>query len=107
MSLEFATQMPTGMIFYNGRLNDENDFVSLELTDSGRTLHFKFSTGGGGGKKGNSKTEESLTLTRQNEKPFSDGNFHRVNVVYVNKTATISGKIQGRDIEPMIFTNGI
>ena len=84
--------MPTGMIFYNGRLNDENDFVSLELTDSGRTLLFKFSTGGGGGgKKDNSKTEESLTLTRQNEKPFSDGNFHRVDVVYVNKTATVSG----------------
>ena len=83
VSLEFATQTPKGVIFYNGRLNDANDFVSLELTGQGRTLVFKYSTGKSG------QAEDSVSLSRP--KPFSDGDFHRVDVVYVNKTAVISG----------------
>ena len=79
LTLEFATQLPSGLIFYNGRLNDENDYVSLALTDMGKTLKFEFSTG-----------SDPEVLTLSNPKPFSDGNFHRVEVVYKNKTAVLS-----------------
>ena len=80
ISLEFATQLPDGLIFYNGRLSDENDYISLELTDGGKAILFKFSTG----------NSLPVQLSLSKEKPFSDGHFHRVEVNYKNETVVIS-----------------
>ena len=80
ISLEFATQLPHGMIFYNGRLSDENDYVSLELTEGGKVLLFKFSTG----------NSPPVELTLHKNKAFSDGNFHRIEINYKNETVLMS-----------------
>lgn len=40
----FATQEKTGLLLYNGRFNEEHDFVGLEIVDSQVT--FTFSLGG-------------------------------------------------------------
>lgn len=79
ITVQFATQKATGLIFYSGRLNDENDFVALEIR--GKTLVFRFYTGAG------DETPAEVSLTR--DKGFSDGQFHRVEVRYSNESATI------------------
>ena len=76
ISLEFTTQSD-GIVFYNGRLNNENDFVALEVI--GKSVVFKFSTG---------DKVRSVSVTRK--RGFSDGAFHRVEVLYSNETAVLS-----------------
>ena len=80
ITLRFATQHSDGIIFYNGRLNDENDFVALEIR--GRALVFRFHTG--------AANEEPIevSLSRQ-DGAFSNGQFHRVQVRYANESATL------------------
>lgn len=80
ITLSFATQQPWGVLFHNGRLNHEHDFVALEIRD--KSLVFRFHTG--------AVAEEpvEVSLTRSNG-GFSDGNFHRVEVRYSNESATI------------------
>ena len=73
ITIEFATQQSTGLIFYNGRLNDENDFIALEIR--GKSVVFKFYTGAP------DELPGEVSLTRENE-GFSDGMFHRVEVRY-------------------------
>ena len=79
ITVEFATQQSSGLIFYNGRLNDENDFVALKIR--GKSIVFQFYTGAP------EELPAEVTLTR--EQGFSDGNFHRVEVRYNNESATI------------------
>jgi cadherin EGF LAG seven-pass G-type receptor 1 len=77
ISLEFVTQSMDGLLFYNGRLNDENDFIALELTK--KTLIFHYSTG-----------EEIGTTSVRQGKGFSDGQFHSVEILYDNGDVTLS-----------------
>ena len=77
ISLEFATQNPSGLIFYNGRLNDEDDYISLSLVNS--HLLLEYSTG-----------EDSYSLWLKGENGFSDGNFHRVQIDYHEQNVTMS-----------------
>ena len=77
ITIEFATQQSSGLIFYNGRLNDENDFVALKVR--GKSLVFQFYTGAP------EEMPAEVTLTR--DKGFSDGQFHRVEVRYSNESA--------------------
>lgn len=80
ITLSFATQQPRGVLFYNGRLNNENDFVSLEIRD--KSLVFQFHTGAP------NEGPVEVSLSRHNG-GFSDGQFHRVEVRYSNESATI------------------
>ncbi len=77
LSLEFVTQSMDGLLFYNGRLNDRNDFIALELTK--KTLVFHYSAG-----------EETVTTSVRQSKGFSDGKFHSVNILYDNGVVTLS-----------------
>jgi len=76
ITLEFTTQSE-GLVFYNGRLNNENDFVALEVV--GKSIVFKFSTG-----------DRTRSVSVSSRRGFSDGNFHRVEVIYKNETATLT-----------------
>ena len=62
---------------YNGRLNNENDFVSLEVV--GKSVVFQFSTG-----------DKVKTVSVTQKRGFSDGMFHRVEVFYANESAVLS-----------------
>ncbi len=79
ISLEFATRSSTGgVLLYNGRLDDRNDFLALELLDP-RTLLLHFSTG---------TDYRRVTLTR--EEGFADGKFRKVEINYDKGEATLS-----------------
>jgi len=76
ITLEFTTQSE-GLIFYNGRLNNENDFIALEVV--GKSVVFKYSTG---------DRIKSVSVT--SSKGFTDGNFHWIEVLYKNESATLT-----------------
>ena len=78
ISLEFATQNRRGMILYSGRLNGENDFISLEYREN--DLIFKYSMGGG----------MTKSVTVSNEEGFSDGVFHKVEIEIDDKGVVLS-----------------
>ncbi|XP_069499437.1 cadherin EGF LAG seven-pass G-type receptor 3 isoform X2 [Ambystoma mexicanum] len=72
LSLSFATLERSGLLFYNGRLNEKHDFIAVEIIDG--QVHLKYSTG------------ESTTLVS----PYlpggvSDGQWHTVQLRYYNK----------------------
>ncbi len=77
VSLEFATRERNGLLFFNGRLDDQNDFVALELRDS--DLLFHYSTG---------TSYQEVRLSHP--KGFADGNFHTAEVFYDNGAVTLS-----------------
>ena len=80
ITLEFASQQPSGRLFYNGRLNNENDFVALEIRD--KSIVFRFHTGAA------NEDPVEVSLTRSHG-GFSDGRFHRVEVRYTNESAIL------------------
>ncbi len=72
LTLEFATRSGSGgVLLYNGRLDDKNDFIALELLEGARTLLLHFSTG---------TDYKRVTLYRR--QGFADGHFHRIEVNY-------------------------
>ncbi|CAB3374160.1 Hypothetical predicted protein [Cloeon dipterum] len=75
IKLKFATLGENGLLLYNGRYNEQHDFIALELIDG--ALHFSFSLG----------LNVSTVSTR---KYVADGNWHTVEVRYFNKTALLS-----------------
>lgn len=77
IKLKFATINDNGLLLYNGRYNDLHDFIALELID-GR-LTFSFSLG---------DKIQKVSVARKNK--LSDGEWHTVEVIYFNRTATIS-----------------
>lgn len=44
LKISFATPNQNGLLLYNGRYNDKNDFIAIEIVDG--HLVFSFSTGG-------------------------------------------------------------
>ncbi|XP_053785575.1 cadherin EGF LAG seven-pass G-type receptor 3 isoform X1 [Desmodus rotundus] len=75
LSLSFATVQPSGLLFYNGRLNEKHDFLALELV-SGQ-VRLTYSTG-------ESNTVVSPTVPGG----LSDGQWHTVHLRYYNKPRT-------------------
>lgn len=69
----FATRERNGLLLYNGRYNDRNDFIALELID-GR-LQFSYSLGA------------NVTRVALDSHPeaLNDGDWHTVTVNYVNR----------------------
>lgn len=76
IKLRFATINDNGLLLYNGRYNDLHDFIALELVDGRAT--FSFSLG---------DRIQKVFVTRKYK--LSDGEWHSVEVIYFNRTATL------------------
>ncbi|XP_024946918.1 protocadherin-like wing polarity protein stan isoform X2 [Cephus cinctus] len=77
LRLRFATESTDGLLLYNGRYNEKHDFVALEIIDS--RVQFSFSLG-----------DEVTRALASIPGGVSDGEWHEVQVSYINKTVTIS-----------------
>ncbi|XP_026894475.2 cadherin EGF LAG seven-pass G-type receptor 3 isoform X8 [Acinonyx jubatus] len=75
LSLSFATVQASGLLFYNGRLNEKHDFLALELVAG--QVRLTYSTG-------ESNTVVSPTVPGG----LSDGQWHTVHLRYYNKPRT-------------------
>uniref|UniRef100_A0A2I3H1V3 Cadherin EGF LAG seven-pass G-type receptor 3 n=1 Tax=Nomascus leucogenys TaxID=61853 RepID=A0A2I3H1V3_NOMLE len=75
LSLSFATVQQSGLLFYNGRLNEKHDFLALELVAG--QVRLTYSTG-------ESNTVVSPTVPGG----LSDGQWHTVHLRYYNKPRT-------------------
>ncbi|XP_033106725.1 cadherin EGF LAG seven-pass G-type receptor 2-like isoform X3 [Anneissia japonica] len=91
ISLSFATLTGNGLLFYNGRYNQRNDFIALEIIND--TVQFSFSV-----------RDETTKVEATIPGGVSDGEWHTVHVDYLEKgadygikTATIA--IDDCDIE--------
>nr|XP_039333568.1 cadherin EGF LAG seven-pass G-type receptor 3 isoform X2 [Saimiri boliviensis boliviensis] len=83
LSLSFATVQQSGLLFYNGRLNEKHDFLALELVAG--QVRLTYSTG-------ESNTVVSPTVPGG----LSDGQWHTVHLRYYNKPRTDAlGGVQG------------
>uniref|UniRef100_A0A1I8NR21 Protocadherin-like wing polarity protein stan n=1 Tax=Stomoxys calcitrans TaxID=35570 RepID=A0A1I8NR21_STOCA len=76
VKLRFATVHENGLLLYNGRYNELHDFVALEVVQGHVT--FTFSLG--------DRSEKVAVV--QNRK-VSDGQWHEVELVYLNRTVTL------------------
>lgn len=72
LQLKFATQSTNGLLLYNGRYNEQHDFISLEIIDG--NVQFSFSLG--------SSVTKAVAAVPGG---VSDGNWHTVVVNYFNK----------------------
>ncbi|XP_076265474.1 protocadherin-like wing polarity protein stan isoform X1 [Rhynchophorus ferrugineus] len=77
VKLSFATQAQNGLLLYNGRYNEQHDFIALEIVRG--NLQFSFSLG-------SSVSKVIATIPGG----ISDGKWHSATVSYFNKTATVS-----------------
>ncbi|GIY59065.1 protocadherin-like wing polarity protein stan [Caerostris extrusa] len=75
--LQFATQERHALLLYNGRYNDEHDFISLEIINA--QLVFSFSLGG--------QISQVPTFVTSG---VSDGQWHKAEITYFNRTAILS-----------------
>ncbi|XP_021344023.1 cadherin EGF LAG seven-pass G-type receptor 2-like isoform X2 [Mizuhopecten yessoensis] len=87
IQLKFATQQQNGLLFYNGRFNENHDFIALELIDG--QVQFSFSLGS------NITTISSNVLGG-----LGNGEWQQVEIRYVNKTVTLT---VGEDCDTQIF----
>lgn len=75
IKLKFATQAQNGLLLYNGRYNEQHDFIALEIV--GGSVQFSFSLG-----------SQVTKATASIPNGVSDGNWHSVTVNYYNKVHT-------------------
>lgn len=68
----FATQSPNGLLLYNGRYNEQHDFIALEIVES--NVQFSFSLG-----------SDITRATASIPSGVADGHWHTVAVSYFNK----------------------
>jgi len=76
MFYSFVTLERNGLLFYNGRLNHQHDFMALELVDG--QVQLNFSTGG-------SWTHIDLYV----DGGVNDGRWHTVELQYYNQVRVI------------------
>ncbi|KAK0088102.1 hypothetical protein PV325_013198 [Microctonus aethiopoides] len=77
IQLKFATEATEGLLLYNGRYNEKHDFIALEIVNS--QVQFSFSLG-----------DEVTRASAKIPGGVSDGQWHEVEVVYINRTVTIA-----------------
>uniref|UniRef100_A0A8D2Q3A7 Cadherin EGF LAG seven-pass G-type receptor 3 n=1 Tax=Varanus komodoensis TaxID=61221 RepID=A0A8D2Q3A7_VARKO len=83
LSLSFATLERSGLLIYNGRLNEKHDFLAVEIVDG--QVQLKYSTG-----------ESSTIVAPYVPEGVSDGEWHTVQLHYYNKPKISSlGSVQG------------
>ncbi|XP_054168820.1 protocadherin-like wing polarity protein stan [Oppia nitens] len=75
--LKFATKLSNALLLYNGRYNEKHDFIALELIDS--KVVFSFSVG----------ANISQVSVQTKDGLVNDGQWHQIEVIYVNRTATL------------------
>ncbi len=75
--LRFATRETNALLFYNGRYNEKHDFIALEIIDS--RIVFTFSVG----------ENISQVSIESPQGIINDGNWHQIEVNYLNRTATL------------------
>lgn len=75
IALKFATVQSDALIFYNGRYNDQHDFIALEIVDS--NLKFSYSLG---------SNVMSVSLPSIS---VSNGDWHKVAVDYRDRNVTL------------------
>jgi cadherin EGF LAG seven-pass G-type receptor 1 len=76
IKLKFATINENGLLLYNGRYNDQHDFIALELINGRAT--FSFSLG-----------DKISQVFVDRSRKLSDGEWHTIEVIYFNRTATL------------------
>ncbi|GFW16204.1 cadherin EGF LAG seven-pass G-type receptor 2 [Trichonephila clavipes] len=81
ISIKFATQERHALLLYNGRYNDEHDFISLEIINA--QLVFSFSLGG--------QVSQVPTFVAGG---VSDGQWHTAEVNYFNRRGRISHMLE-------------
>ncbi|XP_066248043.1 protocadherin-like wing polarity protein stan isoform X1 [Euwallacea similis] len=77
LKLKFATHSQDGLLLYNGRYNEQHDFIALEIVHG--NIQFSFSLG-------SSVTKVVASIPGG----VSDGHWHSVIVSYYNKSVTLS-----------------
>lgn len=77
IQLKFATLETNGLLLYNGRYNERHDFIALEIING--AIEFSFSLG--------SNISRARTTIVGG---VSDGNWHTVNINYINKSVTLT-----------------
>ncbi|KAM6161028.1 LOW QUALITY PROTEIN: cadherin EGF LAG seven-pass G-type receptor 3-like [Erethizon dorsatum] len=75
LSLSFATVQPSGLLFYNGRLNEKHDFLALELVAGQVRLTY-------------STASPTQWVSPTVPGGLSDGQWHTVHLRYYNKPRT-------------------
>ena len=70
----FATRARDGLLLYNGRYNEQHDFIALEVVDG--AVRFSFSVGSG-----------AYHVTGRVQGGVSDGGWHQVEVDYHNRVS--------------------
>lgn len=78
LSFKFATRHDNQLLLYNGRFDDKQDFMSVEILDS--RLLFSFSLGAG---------QHDVAIAT----PLgflSDGSWHEVRITYFNRTVKVN-----------------
>ncbi|XP_067133004.1 protocadherin-like wing polarity protein stan isoform X2 [Centruroides vittatus] len=76
IKLKFATRETNGLLIYNGRYNEEHDFVALEIINS--QIWFSFSVG-------SNVSKVNVDIPHG----ISDGLWHEVELIYLNRTITL------------------
>ncbi|XP_016844332.1 protocadherin-like wing polarity protein stan isoform X2 [Nasonia vitripennis] len=77
LKLRFATEASEGLLLYNGRYNEKHDFIALEIVES--QMQFSFSLG-----------DEITRATAKIPGGVSDGQWHEVQVSYINRSVVVS-----------------
>lgn len=77
LKLSFATQAQNGLLLYNGRYNEQHDFIALEIVRG--NVQFSFSLG-------SSITKVIASIPGG----VADGKWHSATVSYFNKSATLA-----------------
>uniref|UniRef100_A0A8C6Z0A9 Cadherin EGF LAG seven-pass G-type receptor 3 n=1 Tax=Nothoprocta perdicaria TaxID=30464 RepID=A0A8C6Z0A9_NOTPE len=72
LALSFSTREPSGLLLYNGRLNERHDFLAVEIIEG--QLQLKYSTG-----------ESSTVVSPFLPGGVSDGQWHTLQLHYYNK----------------------
>ncbi|XP_033247045.1 protocadherin-like wing polarity protein stan isoform X1 [Drosophila miranda] len=76
LKLRFATVQDNGLLLYNGRYNELHDFIALEILEG--HISFSYSLG-----------DHSQRLSVEQQSKVSDGQWHEVEVAYLNRSVTL------------------
>uniref|UniRef100_A0A672V4S3 Cadherin EGF LAG seven-pass G-type receptor 3 n=1 Tax=Strigops habroptila TaxID=2489341 RepID=A0A672V4S3_STRHB len=83
LALSFSTVEPSGLLLYNGRLNERHDFLAVEIIQG--QVQLKYSTG-----------ESSTVVSPYLPGGVSDGQWHTLQLRYYNKPKVSAlGVVQG------------
>uniref|UniRef100_A0A8C3DJ17 Cadherin EGF LAG seven-pass G-type receptor 3 n=1 Tax=Corvus moneduloides TaxID=1196302 RepID=A0A8C3DJ17_CORMO len=83
LALSFSTVEPSGLLLYNGRLNERHDFLAVEIIQG--QVQLKYSTG-----------ESSTVVSPYLPGGVSDGQWHTLQLHYYNKPKVSTlGVVQG------------